>query len=144
MLPDRPTNSGPVNPGLMPLSEIESTVLRLRDEAQLSFKRIGRQMEVSGARANQIYRYAQAKQRDFAANGSQSLSLLPARARRILTFCQLKTWAETRAAMEAGELYARQNGVAVFWLKLMIPSISQKTWEILYDWAGRPPLPPKP
>jgi hypothetical protein len=142
MQPQQPTDPAPVNASPLPLSEIEFTVLRLRDEARLGFTQIGRQLEVSSARANQIYRGAQAKQRDFATNGSRALCLLPARARRILAFCELKTWAETRAAMEAGELYAKCNGGAVFWLKLMIPSISRKTWEVLYDWAGRPQIPP--
>lgn len=123
------------------LTEVQSTVIRLHDEAHLSFDQIGRQLEVNGARARQIYVEAHARQRDLAANGVHAICCLPGRARSVLQACGLNSWAETRAAMETGELRAAQGGHVVLWRKQLLGAVSRKTWAVIYEWAGRPLVP---
>jgi hypothetical protein len=125
-----------------PLTDVQAAVVRLHDEAQLSFEQIGRQSDVTRTRVRQIYFEAHARLRDFNANGYTAICLLPGRARSVLKSCGLTSWAETRAAMEAGHLQAQQGGHLVFWRKQLLWSVSRKTWSVLYEWAGRPVLPP--
>ena len=125
-----------------PLTDVQATVIRLHDEAQLSFYQIGRQLEVTATRVRQIYVTAHARLRDFTAHGPTAVCLLPGRARWILEYCGYQSWAEVPAAMETGELQILHEGRNVYWQKTMLPSVSRKTWSILYEWAGRPVLPP--
>lgn len=124
------------------LSEVQAAVVGLRDEVGLGFDQIARQLEVSGTRAQQIYREALDRRREVAVNGSRAVCLLPGRARWVLEFCGYTSWAQVRAAMETGELQAWHEGEAVYWRRTMLRSVGRKTWAALYEWAERPILPP--
>jgi hypothetical protein len=126
-----------------PLNEVQAAVLRLHDEAQLSFDHIARQLDVSTRRVRQIYRVAATRAADLAANGPHALCLLPARARWVVHACGYHSRAEVRTAMEAGELVTWNRGAAVFWHKTMLRGVGHKTWFALYKWAGQPVLPPR-
>jgi len=128
---------------LQPVSEVQAAVVRLHDEARLSFIQIARQLEVTDSRVKQIYAEAHHCLRDFAAHGPKAICLLPGRARWLLEYCGYQSWAEVRTAMETGELQLTLSGAGVLWQKTMLPSVSHKTWSALYDWAGRPTLLPK-
>jgi hypothetical protein len=125
-----------------PLTDVQATVVRLRDEAQLTFAQISQQLEVSPVRVRQIYRQAHDHLRDFAAHGQRAIRLLPPRARTVVRYCGYHSWADVRAAMETGELQMSRGGATVCWQKTVLRSVNRKTWAALYEWAGRPAMPP--
>lgn len=126
-----------------PLNEVQAAVLRLHDEAHLSFDQIARQLDVTTSRTRQIYRVAATRAADLAANGPHAICLLPGRARWVVRSCGYRSRAEVRTAMEAGELCTWNHGEAVYWHETMLRGVSRKTWCALYEWAGRPVLPPR-
>ncbi len=125
-----------------PFTDVHAAVLRLHDDARLTFREIARQLDLCPQRAVQIYHEAATRAADLAANGPHAICLLPGRARWILEHCGFHSRAEVRAAMESGELCTLGAGTAVYYRKSMLPSVSRKTWFALYDWAGRPEMPP--
>ena len=125
-----------------PVTDVQAAVVKLHDEAQLTFAQIGQQLDVTPVRVAQIYRKAHEHLRDFAAHGSKAICLLPPRARTIVKSCGYQSWANVRTAMETGELQTMQDGISVFWKKKMLSSVGPKTWSVLYEWAGQPIMPP--
>ncbi len=117
-------------------------MLRLREEEKLDWREIAGRLGVSSARVRQIHRAAGIKLKDFAENGQDALSLLPMRARRVVVDLEIGSRARARAAMESGRLSCLWRGQAIFWDGVMLRQLSQKTWAALYEWAGRPALPP--
>ena len=125
-----------------PLNEQEKLVCRLREEEKLTWRVIAGRLGVSVARVRQIHRAAEKKLKDFAENGQDALSLLPMRARRVVVDLGIGSRARARAAMETGHLSCIGGGSAIFWDGVMLRQLSRKTWAVLYEWAGRPELPP--
>jgi DNA-binding CsgD family transcriptional regulator len=124
------------------LNEREQLVVRLREEEKLTCREIGVRLGVSGSMVSNIHLTARAKLKDFAENGEDALSLLPMRVRRAVVDCGLGSRAQARAAMESGRLSCSWRGSAIFWNGDMLPQLSSKTWAVLYEWAGKPAMPP--
>jgi len=126
------------------LSDQEELVVRLHDAEKLPYREIGVRLGVTHSRAWQIHIAASAKLRDFAENGANTLSHLPARVRRVIVDCQLCSRALARAAIESGELAWNEGIGSIRWHGTMLPKVSRRTWAALYEWTGRPNLPPQP
>ena len=124
------------------LNEREELIIRLHEEEKLSHQEISVRLGLSVTGANYVYHEAQKKLRDFAENGEDALSLLPARARRVALTLKLDSRARARAAMEAGQLSWISGIGGIIWEGVMLRQASKKTWSALYEWAGRPALPP--
>ena len=127
-----------------PLNEQEQLVVRLRDGEKLTTEAIAARLGVTITRVGQIYRTASAKIKDFAENGDDALSLLPARVRRVVEECGICSRALARFAIATGRLTWNEGIGGMFWDGVMIRMVSRKTWAVLYEWAGRPPLPNRP
>ena len=126
------------------LNEQEKLVVRLRDEETLALREIGERLGVSREWVRQIHINARIKLKDFAENGEDALSLLPMRARRVVVDLKIGSRALAREAMESGRLSWRAGIGGIFWEGYMLRQLSRKTWAALYEWAGRPAMPPQP
>jgi hypothetical protein len=125
-----------------PLTEQEEAVFRLCEAGKLSYADIARQLDVVPAYVKQVHIIAGRKLKDFAEHGADSLWLVPGRARRVLADRCITSRAQARAVIESGQMkWEKCCGGAIFWGDRMIPNVSHKTWAIIYEWAGRPPLP---
>ena len=127
-----------------PLNEQEELVVRLRDVEKLTTEAIAARLGVTITRVGQIYRTASAKLKDFAEHGDDALSLLPGRVRRVVEDCGIASRALARYAIVTGRLTWNEGIGGMFWDGVMIRMVSRKTWAVLYEWAGRPPLPKRP
>ncbi len=125
------------------LNEQEALVVRLREVEKLAFPAIGARLGVTRARVGQIYSAATAKLKDVAENGEDALSVIPARVRQALLHCQLASRADARIAIESGQLSWHGGIGSIDWHGQMLPKLSWHTWAALYEWAGRPSLPPQ-
>jgi predicted DNA-binding protein (UPF0251 family) len=127
-----------------PLNEQEQLVVFLRDVENLTTDEIAARLGVSIARVNQLNRAISAKLKDFAEHGKDALSLLPGRVRRVVEECGIGSRALARFAIVTGRLTWNEGMGGMFWNGVMIRAVSRKTWAVLYEWAGRPPLPNRP
>ncbi len=127
-----------------PLNEQEERVVRLHEKNELTFKEIAARLRMSRSRAWQVYFTASAKLKDVAESGSDALLPLPARARRVLVDCKLESRALVRAAIASGHLSWNDGIGSILWQGTRLPKLSRRTWETIYEWAGRPPMPPQP
>ena len=75
-------------------------------------------------------------------SGDDAQSRLRGRARRLLVDLEIGSKAATRAAIESGRLACSRGGFAIFWDGKMLRLVSRHTWAALYEWAGRPAMPP--
>ena len=75
-------------------------------------------------------------------SGDDDQSRLRGRARLLVVNLEIGSRARARAAMESGRLSCNEGGYAIFWDGVMLPQVSRKTWAVLYEWAGRPVMPP--
>ena len=127
-----------------PLNEQEQLVVHLRDVEKLTTEEIAVHLGVSIARVNQLSLAISAKLKDFAEHGKDALSLLPGRVRRVVVECGIGSRALARFAIETGRLTWNEGIGGMFWDGVMIRMVSRKTWAVLYEWAGRSPLPKRP
>jgi predicted DNA-binding protein (UPF0251 family) len=97
---------------IKPLTEQEEMVVRLWEAGNLSRREIARQLEVSSTRVGQIYAAARTKLQDFAEHGEDALTLLPARARKVVVDCGIPSRSQARSAIESGRLTAAYFGRA--------------------------------
>jgi hypothetical protein len=124
------------------LNEREKLVVRLIEEENLTWREVSVRLGLSYEWVRLIHHAARAKLNDFERNGEDALSLLPRRARRLVVNLKISSRASARAAMESGRL-SWHNGIGgIFWDRVMLPRLSRKTWVALYEWAGRPTMPP--
>jgi len=126
---------------LKPLNEQEKRVVRLREVKKLTCREIGARLGVTASRAAQIHAAARTKLKDFEKHGEDALSLLPGRVRRLVVDHKINSRARVRAAIESGRLSWNEGFGGIIWDGVMLPQVSRKTWAVLYEWAGRPPLP---
>ena len=124
-----------------PLNEVEELVFRLCEAGQLTRREIARQLDVSPTRVQQIHAAASIKLKDFAEHGEDALSLLPSRVRRVVVDLEIPSRTLARSAIVSGRLSCSEGMGAIFWDGVMLRQVSRKTWAVLYEWAGRPPLP---
>jgi DNA-binding CsgD family transcriptional regulator len=124
------------------LNDREKLVVRLREEEKLTCQEIGVRLGMSPSMVSHIHITARRKLRDFAENGEDALSLLPRRVRRLVIILQIGNRARARAAMESGRLSWHKGLVAIIWDGVMLREVSRRTWAALYEWAGRPAMPP--
>ena len=116
-------------------------VFRLCEAGKLSRREIARQLEVSSTRVGQIYAAARMKLQDFAEHGQDALTLLPARARKVVVDCGIPNRSQARSAIESGRLTWAEGIGGIFWEGTMLPKVSRKSWAALHAWAGQPPRP---
>lgn len=122
----------------------EKRVVRLREKDKLTFPEIGVLFGVTHQRASQIYASASARLKDVSKNGSDALLLLPPRVRMLLMHCGIRSRSRARAAIKSGQLRWQDRFRCVRWLGKVFPKVGKRTWAILYEWAGKPVLPPQP
>ena len=116
-------------------------MFRLCEAGKLTRQEIARQLEVSSTRVGQIYAAARAKMQDFAEHGEDALTLLPARARKVVLDCGIPSRSQTRSAVESGRMTWTEGIGGIFWDGIMLPKVSRKTWAALHAWAGHSPRP---
>lgn len=116
-------------------------MVRLWEAGDLSRREIARQLEVSSTRVGQIYAAARTKLQDFAEHGEDALTLLPARARKVVVDCGIPSRSQARSAIESGRLTWTEGIGGIFWEGTMLPKVSRKSWAALHAWAGHPPRP---
>jgi len=128
-----------------PLEDWEEVVLRLHQEHGLTYQQIGVQLHVSAQRIGEICRQARERLKDFAENGDDALSRLPARVRQLVVQLGIGSRALTRAAIESGRLSWSERYFSIQWDGVYLPNVRDKTWLILHEWVGlpRPELRPR-
>jgi predicted DNA-binding protein (UPF0251 family) len=71
-------------------------------------------------------------------------SNLPERVRQLVVKLKIDSRASARAAIESGQLSLNKGFGCVSWEGDILRNMGRKTWAVLYEWAGRPTLPPNP
>jgi transcriptional regulator with XRE-family HTH domain len=69
---------------------------------------------------------------------------LPERVRQLVVKLKIDSRASARAAIESGQLSWNKGFACVSWEGNILRNMGRKTWAVLYEWAGRPALPPNP
>ncbi len=120
------------------LSKREQQVLRLREEEQVSYRRIGEELGVSVHRARQIFAEAKERMRDHDENQEDALSLLPGRVVTLLTWLDLSSRAEVKAAVDGKRLRWWVRGQKLLWGEKVLRHAGWKSWLVLLEWTGFP------
>jgi len=69
---------------------------------------------------------------------------LPQRARQLVVKLKIGSRASARAAIESGQLSWNKGFGCGSWGGDILRNVGRKTWAALYEWVGRPTLPPNP
>jgi hypothetical protein len=77
-------------------------------------------------------------------DGHDARSRLRGRVRQLLVDLKIGSRAQTRAAIESGRLSWNKGFGSILWEGSMLRNVGDKTWAALYEWAGRPAMPPFP
>lgn len=120
------------------VTEQEAQVIRWRDEEGLTLEDIATRIGKSKDRVRQMIREAKARLKDFAENGDDALSRLPAHAVKVMGWKSLRTRAEVRAAIDSGHLWWSNRFNAVMWESRSVRTAGWGCWLAFCEWCGLP------
>jgi hypothetical protein len=120
------------------VTDQEAMVIRLREQDGLSLDEIASTIGKSKERVRQMIREAKARLTDFAENGDDALSRLPAHARKVMEWQNLRTRSELRAVIDAGNLWWSHRRQAVMWVDRSVRNAGWACWLALCEWCGLP------
>lgn len=136
------------------VTEQEAQVIRWREEEGVTLDEIAARVGKSKERVRQMIREAKARLDDFAQNGDDALSRLPAHAVKVMGRMKLRTRAEVRAAIGSGQLWWSNRFNAAMWESQSVRTAGWGCWVAFCEWCGLPkpvrghaaddpPLPPR-
>ena len=119
-----------------PLTEQQYTVLRLREEKRLTYEQIGLIVGMSMSRVQKMYVAAKDVRDDYAQNGRDALSLLPARARNLLTQLNLASRPQVKLAIIRGEFCWLEKWKMVRYKGSSPRGMGRESWLALLEWVS--------
>ena len=120
-----------------PLSKQQQTVLRLCEQNGLAYKEVGVRLGLQSGHVQQIHARAKQILEDYAQNGRDALSLLPARIRSALVnWAGVESGEQLRRAIDTRELRWNEDQKQITYKRSTLRNLGWESWLALQDWMS--------